>query len=130
MFLDLSCYIGIRATASYPRMTDGTRAQEIQRWEVSYKQLKETTKQQSSDLKEWTCMVTALNLKFNQSAKNSKDTGVSIEGGSLIPTRPRTGFNPHTSHTYIQLLGEKIQKDGCKSAKYLSSTTRCQKPRK
>ena len=50
-FLLPSYYNGIRATTRYPKMADGTRAQEIRRLEDSFKQLKETSDQHSTDLK-------------------------------------------------------------------------------
>ena len=43
-------------------------------------------------------MVTALNLKFDQSIEKSKTIMAPTEVGGLIPTKPRTGFASGTLH--------------------------------
>lgn len=45
-------------------------------------------------------MVTALNLKFDQSIEKSKVTKVSTEVGSLIPRNLRMGLTLGTLHTH------------------------------
>ena len=89
-FLLPGCYISIKATPWYPRMADGTRAQEIRWLEDCYKRLKETSEQHSTELKELIPMVTALNLKFDQSVEKSKAIGDLTEvGGLILPTLGR-----------------------------------------
>ncbi|KAL6318415.1 hypothetical protein AAG906_041180 [Vitis piasezkii] len=52
-------------------MTDGTRTQEVHPWEDSVKQLKETSNQQSLELKELARMMIAMNLKIDHLIEKS-----------------------------------------------------------
>ena len=101
-FLLLGCYIGIRAMTWFPRMADGTRAQEIWQLEDCYKQLKETSEQHSTELKGLIRMVTTLKLKFDQSAEKSKAIVVPTEVSGLIPTKLRAGFAPSMLHVHTR----------------------------
>ena len=85
-------------------MMDGTRTQEVHPLEDSVKQLKETSNQQSLELKELARMMIAMNLKIDHLIEKSLVSMVSMGVCGLIAIKPRTGFASNMNHMQTKFL--------------------------
>ena len=85
-------------------MTDGIRTQEVHPLEYSVKQLKETSNQQSLELKELARMMIAMNLNIDPLTEKSLVSMVSMGVCGLIAIKPRTGFAFGMNHTQTKIF--------------------------